>query len=84
MICTEAYKDHIEYTFNVFCRIVIRYAAVNAWRKRERQALNRDNKFDAEGIAEPRGHRLCPALKLFIPKQAHKDETAWGYRYQHK
>ncbi len=84
MICTEAYKEHIEYTFNVFCRIVIRYAAVNAWRKRERQALNRDNKFDAEGIAEPRGHRLCPALKLFIPKQAHKDETAWGYRYQHK
>ena len=84
MICTEAYKEHIEYTFNVFCRIVIRYAAVNAWRKREWQALNRDNKFDAEGIAEPRGHRLCPALKLFIPKQAHKDETAWGYRYQHK
>ncbi len=40
MICTEAYKEHIEYTFNVFC-----YAAVDAWRKRERQALNRDNKF---------------------------------------
>ncbi len=76
MICTEAYKEHIEYTFNAFCRVVIRYAAVNAWRKRERQALNRDNKFDAEGIAEPGGHLPCPALKLFIPKQAHKDEMA--------
>ncbi len=27
MICTEAYKEHIEYTFNAFCRIAIRYAA---------------------------------------------------------
>ena len=79
MICTEAYKEHIEYTFNVFC-----YAAGDAWRKRERQALNRDNKFDAEGIAEPGGHLPCPALKLFIPKQAHKDEMAWEYLYQHK
>ena len=25
MTCTEAYKEHIEYTFNAFCRAVIRY-----------------------------------------------------------
>jgi hypothetical protein len=25
--CTEEYKEHIEYTFNAFCRSVIRYAA---------------------------------------------------------
>ena len=36
MDCTEAYKEHIEYTFNAFCRIVIRYAAINAWRERSR------------------------------------------------
>ena len=23
MNCTEAYKEHIEYTFNAFCRVVI-------------------------------------------------------------
>ena len=23
--CTEAYKEHIMYTFNAFCRVVIRY-----------------------------------------------------------
>ena len=23
MPCTEAYKEHIEYTFNAFCRVVI-------------------------------------------------------------
>ena len=26
MPCTEAYKEHIEYTFNAFCRVVIYYA----------------------------------------------------------
>ena len=25
MTCTEAYKEHIEYTFNAFCRVVIHY-----------------------------------------------------------
>ena len=34
MPCTEAYKEHIEYTFNAFCRVVIHYAAINAWRDR--------------------------------------------------
>lgn len=28
MPCTEAYKEHIEYTFNAFCRVVIHYAAI--------------------------------------------------------
>ena len=35
MTCTEAYKEHIEYTFNAFCRVVIYYAAINAWRDRD-------------------------------------------------
>lgn len=26
MTCTEAYKEHIEYTFHAFCKIVIRNA----------------------------------------------------------
>ena len=34
---TEAYKEHIIYTFNAFCKIVIRYAAINAWRERNRR-----------------------------------------------
>ena len=28
MPCTEAYKEHIEYTFNAFCRVVIISPAV--------------------------------------------------------
>jgi hypothetical protein len=37
MTCTEEYKEHIEYTFNAFCRVVIHYAAINAWRDRNRR-----------------------------------------------
>lgn len=37
MPCTEAYKEHIEYTFNAFCKVVIRYAVINAWRDRDRR-----------------------------------------------
>ena len=37
MTCTEAYKEHIMYTFNGFCKVVIRYAAINAWRERSRR-----------------------------------------------
>ncbi len=37
MTCTETYKEHIMYSFNVFCKVVIRYAAINAWRDRNRR-----------------------------------------------
>ena len=37
MTCTEVYKEHIMYTFNGFCKVVIRYAAINAWRERNRR-----------------------------------------------
>ncbi|MEY8327652.1 sigma-70 family RNA polymerase sigma factor, partial [Lachnospiraceae bacterium 54-11] len=37
MNITEAYREHIEYTFNVFCKTVIRFAAINAWRDRSRR-----------------------------------------------
>lgn len=29
---SEQFMEHIEYVFNAFCRIVLRYAAINAWR----------------------------------------------------
>ncbi|GFH91227.1 hypothetical protein IMSAGC002_02479 [Lachnospiraceae bacterium] len=48
MPCTEAYKEHIEYTFNAFCRVVIHYAAINAWRDRDR----RQREISFEYLAE--------------------------------
>ena len=37
MDCAEEYREHIMYTFNAFCKVVIRYAAINAWRDRSRR-----------------------------------------------
>ena len=37
MPCTEAYREHIMYTFNGFCKTVIHYAAIKAWRDRSRR-----------------------------------------------
>lgn len=31
MACTEAYKEHIMYTFIGFCKVIIHYVAINAW-----------------------------------------------------
>ena len=37
MPCTEAYKEHIMYTFHGFCKVVICNAAITAWRDRQRR-----------------------------------------------
>ncbi len=37
MTCTEEYKEHIEYTFQAFCKVVIRNAAITAARTRSRK-----------------------------------------------
>ena len=37
MPCTEAYREHIMYTFNGFCKVVIRNAAITAWRDQYRR-----------------------------------------------
>ena len=34
MTDTEAYREYIEYTFNAYCKIVIRHAAIDAGRQR--------------------------------------------------
>ena len=41
MICSEEYKEHIEYTFAAFCKVVLHNAAMTAYRdfgrKRKRE-----------------------------------------------
>lgn len=37
MMNTEQYKEHIERTFNAFCKIVLYHAALNAYRKIRRK-----------------------------------------------
>ena len=55
MSCTEAYKEHIMYTFNGFCKTVIRYAAINAWRERNRR---RQKEISFEYLTEEKFYPL--------------------------
>ena len=61
MVCTETYKEHIMYTFNAFCKVVIRYAAINAWRERNRR---QKKEISLEYLTEEKFYplnRLCSA-----------------------
>ena len=63
MTCTEAYKEHIEYTFNAFCRVVIRYAAINAWRDRDKR---RQREISFEYLTEEKFYPFSTSDKFFI------------------
>ena len=42
MTCTEEYKEHIEYTFHAFCKIVIRnasYTALRTWSRKHKREI---------------------------------------------
>ncbi len=55
MACTEAYREHIMYSFNAFCKVVIRYAAINAWRDRNRR---RQKEISFEYLTEEKFYPL--------------------------
>ena len=55
MDCTEAYREHIMYSFNGFCKVVIRYAAINAWRDRNRR---RQKEISFEYLTEEKFYPL--------------------------
>ena len=55
MACTEAYREHIMYSFNAFCKVVIRYAAINAWRDRNRR---RQREISFEYLTEEKFYPL--------------------------
>lgn len=58
MAYTKAYKEHIMYTFNGFCKVVIRYAAINAWRERSRR---RQREISFEYLTE---EKFCSITKI--------------------
>lgn len=45
MTCTEEYKEHIEYTFHAFCKVVIRnasYTALRTWSRKNKREISLD------------------------------------------
>ncbi len=62
MPCTEAYKEHIMYSFNGFCKTVIRFAALNAWRDRSRR---RQKEISLEYLTEEKFYPLGTTDEYF-------------------
>ncbi len=62
MPCTEAYKEHIMYTFNGYCKTVIRFAAINAWRDRSRR---RQKEISLEYLTEEKHYPLGTSDEYF-------------------
>ena len=62
MPCTEAYKEHIMYTFNGFCKTAIRFAALNAWRDRSRR---RQKEISLEYLTEEKFYPLGTTDEYF-------------------
>ena len=77
MPCTEAYKEHIEYTFNAFCRVVIHYAAINAWRDRDRR---RQREISFEYLTEEKFYPFSTTDKYFIDPYKQYPVTICGQR----
>lgn len=59
----ETYKEHIEYTFNAFCKVVIRYAAINAWRDRNKR---RQREISLEYLTEEKFYPFSTTDNYFI------------------
>jgi DNA-directed RNA polymerase specialized sigma24 family protein len=59
---TEAYREHIMYTFNGYCKTVIRFAAITAWRDRIRR---RQKEISVEYLTEEKFYPLGTTDEYF-------------------
>ena len=62
MTDTEAYQEHIEYTFNAYCKIVIRHAAIDAGRQR---CKRREKEISLEYLIDEYILTLCGDTVIF-------------------
>ena len=62
MTCTEEYKEHIEYTFHAFCKVVIRNAMYNTARARSRKYKR---EISLEYLTEEKYHPLGTTDEYF-------------------
>ena len=72
MPCTEAYREHIMYTFHGFCKVVIRNAAITAWRDQQRQ---HKREISLEYLTEENHYPLSIADKYFQAPEPDEEYT---------
>ena len=62
MTYTEEYREHIEYTFHAYCKIVIRHAAIDAARQRHRRC---EKEISLEYLTEEKHYPLSTFDEYF-------------------
>lgn len=62
MTDTEAYREHIEYTFNAYCKIVIRHAAIDEGRQR---CKRREKEISLEYLIDEKHYPLSTDDEYF-------------------
>ena len=77
MPCIEAYREHIMYTFNGYCKTVIRFADITAWRDRDRR---RQREISFEYITEEKFYPFSTKDKYFIDPCKQYPVTICGQR----
>ena len=65
MTCTKDYREHIEYTFHAFCKVVIRNATITAARARSRKYKR---EISLQYLTEENHYPLSTADKDIIGK----------------
>ena len=72
MTCTEEYKEHIEYTFHAFCKVVIRnasYTALRTWSRKHKREISLDY------ITEEKHYPLGTTDEYFIAPEPDEQYT---------
>ncbi len=78
MAYTEVYKEHSMYAFNGFCKVVIRYVAINAWWERGRR---REKEISFEYLTEEKFYPLSTTDEYF--KAPYEEHTVTLNTYTH-
>ena len=72
MTCTKDYREHIEYTFHAFCKVVIRNATITAARARSRKYKR---EISLEYLTEENHYPLSIADKYFQAPEPDEEYT---------
>ena len=72
MTCTEEYREHIEYTFHAFCKVVIRNETINAARTRSRK---HKREISLDYITEEKHYPLGTTDEYFIAPEPDEQYT---------
>ena len=72
MTCTEEYREHIEYTFHAFCKVVIRNASYTALRTRSRK---NKREISLDYLTEEKHYPFGTEDEYFIAPELDKQYT---------